>query len=72
MAKFLVETEADRLLNFFPGAQAIGADDIDLRFGFVGLAAFSFTPSEWCGCLTGGMFSEKVCLRSHPGWQICR
>src|SRR5438128_11764376 len=32
--------EADRLLNFFPGAQAIGADDIDLRFGFVGLAAF--------------------------------
>jgi hypothetical protein len=30
--------EADRLLNFFPGAQAIGADDIDLRFGFVGLA----------------------------------
>src|SRR5712675_1698876 len=33
--------EADRLLNFFPGAQAIGADDIDLRFGFVGLAAFN-------------------------------
>src|SRR6266513_423918 len=31
--------EADRLLDFFPGAQAIGADDIDLRFGFVGLAA---------------------------------
>ena len=33
--------EADCLLNFFPGAQAIGADDIDLRFGFVGLAAFN-------------------------------
>src|SRR5437764_8661961 len=33
--------EADRLLNFFPSAQAIGADDIDLRFGFVGLAAFN-------------------------------
>ena len=33
--------QADRLLNFFPGAQAIGADDIDLRFGFVGLAAFN-------------------------------
>src|SRR5258708_28462983 len=32
--------EADRLLYFFPGAKAIGADDIDLRFGFVGLAAF--------------------------------
>jgi hypothetical protein len=30
--------EADRLLDFFPAAQAIGADDIDLRFGFVGLA----------------------------------
>src|SRR3954447_5954190 len=28
-------------LNFFPGAQAIGADHIDLCFGFVGLAAFN-------------------------------
>src|ERR1700758_4522278 len=33
--------DADRLLNFFPGAQAIGADDIDLRFSLVGLAAFN-------------------------------
>ena len=33
--------EADRLSNFFPGAQAIWADDIDLCFGFVGLATFN-------------------------------
>ena len=32
--------EADRLLNFFPGAQAIGTNNIDLCFGFIGLAAF--------------------------------
>src|ERR1700730_12223246 len=38
---FLPPSKADRLLNFFPSAQAIGADDIDLRFGLVGLAAFN-------------------------------
>jgi hypothetical protein len=38
---FLPPSKADRPLNFFLSAQAIGADDIDLRFGLVGLAAFN-------------------------------
>ena len=40
--------EADRLLDFFPGAQTVRADDIDLRFAFFAsqrsIISASFAP----------------------------